>query len=400
MQFNAPSWYGPQDYSYIPQTIDNLFNSFVRARAAQQMQSRQDAEDVLKYGFPLRELSNLTSKGSEWATRPPIMASQPPTINTQPNGPDFIGPQQPVEMIGPKSPIRIGQAPDQVAGRYGDALYRQRMIQDASLREVNATARQKEASANWSERRPMTGPGGTTQLSQEQEDAVKWGISNGLAAPEDLSARGPRSQVIADGLMGRQDFQDWYKSQTPGSVSLPNFNPTSAAAGRAGARAGETFRQGGGAQSKVSVAKALLPQLEVLRGLNDKMNRSDFQVINKIGIEAAAQGGNELAQQMLTQTNLIADQAQAMLGVGSDAKLAMIQKLLSAGQTKEQLSNAIDLTQLDFVNRAHSFEGKKFYGSIEDAKKENPDYFPKHGGAGTSSREQKLEALRKKIGGL
>jgi hypothetical protein len=55
--FEAPGFVKPDDYSFIPRSIDDLFNAYTRAKTQGQMQQRQDLEDRLNYGAPLSQLN-------------------------------------------------------------------------------------------------------------------------------------------------------------------------------------------------------------------------------------------------------------------------------------------------------------------------------------------------------
>lgn len=85
---------------------------------------------------------------------------------------------------------------------------------------------------------------------------------------------------------------------------------------------------------------SILPRIDSAVAASDKLPRSSIQVINKLGIKAAAQAGNREAQNLLSQSKLVADEFQSTIGSGSDSKLDLAMDLLGSSQTVEQFRDS------------------------------------------------------------
>lgn len=85
---------------------------------------------------------------------------------------------------------------------------------------------------------------------------------------------------------------------------------------------------------------SILPRIDSAVAASDKLPRSSIQVINKLGVKAAAQAGNREAQNLLVQSKLVADEFQSTIGSGSDSKLDLALDLLSSSQTVEQFRDS------------------------------------------------------------
>lgn len=85
---------------------------------------------------------------------------------------------------------------------------------------------------------------------------------------------------------------------------------------------------------------SILPRIDSAVTASNKLPRSSIQVINKLGIKAAAQAGNREAQNLLVQSKLVADEFQSTIGSGSDSKLDLALDLLNSAQTVEQFQDS------------------------------------------------------------
>lgn len=110
-------------------------------------------------------------------------------------------------------------------------------------------------------------------------------------------------------------------------------------------------------QVPVAAGKALSHALDVLDELSKNVPRSQYQIINRVGLGAAAQMGGEtgrIAQRLLNQAATASDLYQGAYGAGSDKKLELAAKVLDPKQTIDQLGDSIRLVQADTTNRNNS----------------------------------------------
>lgn len=85
---------------------------------------------------------------------------------------------------------------------------------------------------------------------------------------------------------------------------------------------------------------SILPRIDSAVQASNKIPRTSIQIINRLGIAAAAKTGNREAQDLLNKAKLVADEFQSTIGSGSDSKLDLALDLLNTAQTVEQFQDA------------------------------------------------------------
>lgn len=139
-----------------------------------------------------------------------------------------------------------------------------------------------------------------------------------------ISFRGPRTKIMAQALMAD-----------------PNWSPNTAEAGLTGAREEARTAQSPSIQLPARKIAAIMPRLDAALDASNKLPRSQIQLLNKVGIAAAAKTGNRQAQDLLNKAKLVADEFQSTIGSGSDSKLDLAMDLLNTAQTVDQFKDAI-----------------------------------------------------------
>lgn len=141
-----------------------------------------------------------------------------------------------------------------------------------------------------------------------------------------VSFRGPRAKIMAQALL-----------------KDPNWSPV---AGETALALGKT-NAGSAIQLPARKIAAILPRIDAALQASNRFPRSSYQVLNRIGIKAAASGTpgvdpqtQRLAQDLLNKTKLVADEFQSTIGAGSDSKLDLAMNLLDSAQTVEQFQDA------------------------------------------------------------
>lgn len=296
-QFNPPNFVRPIDYSGV--SLDGIMEGYLRQKQAAQEQG----QNLLNYGFDPRQVTPQVLQQAGQAA--PQAQTFAPTAPAAPNmmapmgAQDFAGAlgQQASLMNAPKvdSMTPTYQAPAQESPLIAHvrAFIANRKTREAAdigatnaaSSEKNAKAQLDLANARLADRKPLGLNGGGSTLTPTQSAALQWGIDQGLVSTEDISSRGPRSAIMADGIAGRPDFQAYNaERQRTGRTGLDNFNPRAnsinTAAAKAGASASARLTEGGASQVVARAANSAKEQLDILQEMSDKFPRSDVRFMN------------------------------------------------------------------------------------------------------------------------
>ena len=122
--------------------------------------------------------------------------------------------------------------------------------------------------------------------------------------------------------------------------------------------AGEKYEKGSQAQTRQRVAKAVSPLIDQMNDLVDKSDLSDYPLVNTARAWGAKQAGKTKYTDLQQKASLIADEIQSMVGVGSDAKLRLIQGISDpANQGKKQLKQGLANINAFLASRSEAFGG-------------------------------------------
>lgn len=381
LNFQQPGFVPVAQTRDIGPTLDSVFDMYMKGRLANvqeglqrlQLQSAQrqgavnDLQDVSQFGAPLTQFS----PDDLMRANAPTPTAQVPAMLARPglpaSAPDASGM---VTMQGNEDP-RIGHL------RSGlDALRSQRAAQmaeaqaqlgktQAETRGANAKAGLDEFNANLlGAGRPgmpampgAAGPGGAVPYPQGQ------GALAGSPAPQNLVqqvasevAAGRIAPNQADDYLGRNPLAHLAYVRELSSRGLDvaklqlDFDRNKATA---------SFEGGEGAQKPARLMRSLLPSLDYLDQLSKEVSPDNLKIINKYGIKLAAEKGDAKAQELMSVSQAIADEFQAMIGGGSNAKLELGLNLFDTAKTPEQIARTTNFVRQNLANRADALLGKE-----------------------------------------
>lgn len=288
--------------------LDGIFEAYQASKQAADAKRQASNQSVLQNGFDATSPELAGAPARIAAARVPAQPGIPATPDTPLNPGQIMSAlqpnQDPVQGVmglmanNPGSPA-VAPTPE----RYNQLSHYDEAVKshmdkraaaadlstrhtEADIRDKNSQSVQREADARLKDRMPnLGGRGSVTQLTPIQSAALQWGLDQGLVATEDISARGPRSAIMADGIAGRSDFQAYNKErERTGKTGLENFNPRqnsiNTAAAKAGASASARLTEGGSSQVVARAANSATEQLDILQEMSDKFPRSDVRFMN------------------------------------------------------------------------------------------------------------------------
>lgn len=125
------------------------------------------------------------------------------------------------------------------------------------------------------------------------------------------------------------------------------------------------FEGGSDVQKPARLMRSLVPSLDYLQKIATERGPSDYKLINKYGLKLAAEKGDPTAQEILDVANATADEYQAMIGGGSDAKLELGFHLFDTAKNGPQIARTVNFVKQNLANRANALEGKEMGGPIQ-----------------------------------
>jgi hypothetical protein len=347
LQFNPPAnLLQPQDYSYIPRSVDQFFNAYYRAkqntRDQQLFNQQQQLVQAQLENAQFQQLGNSLEFGGY---KPQQFA---------PNEQQFAAANPLVQVPGP---AQNGQLPmgssGNLAGFDQDSAKRIGVLQSLLARKQQAqqTAAQ-ESSAILSKTQ--------AEADKARSDAAVNNMFTGGAGGLSVWAAQLRKDVEEGRVSPEQAFTE---SSRMGPNGLGRILVDKALSGLDLAtlqakQKGRESLQTGGAIPKANT-QTLQSSLDVLEGLNNEAPRNSIQLINKLGLEVAAQRGDRYANRLIQQARVASDLFQSNFGAGSNDKLALAQELANPKQTTQQLADTIRLIKADMANRVSAYEGKQ-----------------------------------------
>lgn len=307
-EFRPPSFINARPYDEIstPQGLDAIFNAYQRTKQLEQSQGLQRGENLLKYGL---DPSQVTPETMQQASMP------------APEGPGI--PQEPGHVVAARA--------------YLEKRNKAQGLEDR-LKESEITKNLREPKA-----------GGIGDPEQ-----VAMAMLEGRMAPSQLPGFGQNS-LKAQALA--RAFQ-----------INPKFSPQEAELNFKGKTAETSFEHGQGAQKPARLMKSLLPTIDYLQQLSDGIPSTEIKLINRLGLAGAAAAGSAQAQEIIDASNIVADEFQAMIGGGSNAKLELGMNLFESSKTPEQLRRTLANVKANLVNRSNALTGQEigngasFYG--------------------------------------
>ncbi len=309
MQYDPPSFRRPQQYD-VPASLDAIFSQYQQITAQKQAAALQDVNMRKEFNGenPLLMTPEARARGFAGPTVTsaiPEVAAVPPTLQTfrsNPNGEPTIG-----TPAAPGIPGRAG-VPEHI--QFENDVHEANLQRWKQKRDAGASAeldyKKSESAKNYAAA-GRGSPGSGVQLNPQQSAALQWGIHQGFLAPEELTSRGPKTQILADGIAGRSDFQDWFKSaQATGKTGLEGFNPRAQDAGFGAQKAGlaSTAKLQGGKGFEISANVGSLDDtLRQMEPLVSKLSPGSLQILNNAYQKGEAWTNDADANKILALAN-------------------------------------------------------------------------------------------------
>lgn len=218
---------------------------------------------------------------------------------------------------------------------------------EAGTQDVEAQARERNAQADWMERRPTTGAGGVPDRGSPEWNQLLQNVKDGKAVVDDYF------KGMGQTTARRMFIEDLSKI-------APDYNFGQAAASRGAQVAERKAPFSAGAYKTAQLAKSLQPQIDLTLQALDPVNNGDVRAINnieqKLQIGLGTDAGDNFAL-LKDWTNGIADEFQAQIGSGSDAKLNLAQRMIDSAKNPTQLRNALHIISTISKSRAQAMSG-------------------------------------------
>lgn len=339
LQFQAPNFVQPKEFSGIANSIDSLFDNYYRTKQMQQQSQ-------------LTKLQIAGAQNQQAAQSFDFAAQNQGLTPQRANAALALGQSGFQGAAAPGNPVQAQAVNDLQTVQHILALHQQSQQlgaqqAQAGLIEAQGKARESNVKANLL---------GAPLLPGQAEMGAPSGIGgNVISGTVDQMERGnlaPNSLMDAAGRdpLLRLAMQNEANKRGLNEVGLQNqADKTNAMA---------KYEGGEAVQGKVRTARSIVSDATVLKDLVGKLGSSDYQLINKYGLAVAAQKGSVAAQEILDQSNLVADRFQGLIGGGSDAKLELGQHLFSAAKTDKQLARGVARMAESLNNYSLSLQGK------------------------------------------
>lgn len=209
-----------------------------------------------------------------------------------------VFPQPAIGGQGPTNlPMSQGQAPQDTRSLNLHALWQQQYQQanalntqkeQAGIADTKSQTYQRTALGDLASARaaqPGGGQGGQ-QLAPDHMAALRYGVEIGILAPQEMTFRGPKTTILAEGIMNRPDFQDWYSKQQPGTIDplASNFNPMQSDVTFTGNKIGEgtaqRYQRGGPAQTLGRYASSTRNVIQLFSQASEAYDRMPVEFLN------------------------------------------------------------------------------------------------------------------------
>jgi hypothetical protein len=347
----------------LPKSIDDLFTAYGRGKIqglqAQALQSQIDAQRqsqaTARAGFAMQN-GGLTPEdvntflpqamGPQPTTLPPGMmpGPQPSPFQYQPgqSGPvPYQQPNEPPTGLGQPQPVQEDPRVTTLRGIMRMHLQGAQIgaaQQVAGLQKTQAEGQKLSAEAGLAESqiRMLDGGGGAGSVIDNYVNQIK----SGKMTYDDLSN------------LGRGEIANAIRTGVSNALASQGVNTNALSNQQSQAKSLAT-----GAALPLANTKSLQSALDVLESLNQDTPRESLQLINKLGLQVAAERGDRAANRLLGQAGLVSDMFQANFGQGSDKKLELAQSLANPKQTSSQLSDTINMVKADMRNRVTALGG-------------------------------------------
>lgn len=336
---------------HLPASIDNLFQMYQEGKLReQQLQAGQQQMEAGQAGFRLQNQGLSPQDVNQYL---------PQAMQPAPMQGSLYSPQGQPQRGGPLSPMDAQTAmqqgayqPPQEDPRVGVL----RNIMAMHLQGAQLGAAKQGAELQKTQEEAWKYGAETQKLNTENaimgggvdgglRGNITGGIQSGKLPPDILNGlRGDMGQMLRLGVTGD------LAAQGTNVVGLQNAVDKSNATAK--------YEGGPDVQGKVRTAQSIIADANELKNMSASMKDSDYQLINKYGLQIAAQKGSVPAQEILDQAKLVADRFQAMIGGGSDAKLELGLDLFNAAKTHKQLARGVARMSESLNNYSSSLQGK------------------------------------------
>lgn len=280
-------------------------------KVAARKQANEDIELSQRYGAPIEELRRGQALQAKGVSLPP-----PDTMTPGPSqaAAQFAGapPSMPLvnqPMMGPGTSLPMNPPPMpaqdmRALGTWGEFMQMNKGLQrqgmekgQVSIAETQAQTNLKNQQAGWyGAKAALPGGGVSGAITPVQQAAAQYGIETGLLAPQELTFRGPKTQIMLDGISSRPDFKQWYAQYQQGGNVSPNpeaFNPFKSdvnfQATKAGQSAAERYQTAGPAQTLGRYATSTRNVIQMFSQASESYDRMPVEFLNTPYNELAKQ---------------------------------------------------------------------------------------------------------------
>lgn len=225
----------------------------------------------------------------------------------------------------------------------------------AKIADVQSQADLREAQAGYYAKKPAGGAN-SGELTPERQAAGEWAMAKGILAPSELRSRGAATNFLLDGVIHSPEYQADLQS-SGGKMGSQSFNPVKAETGLSAKKAEAVAPFSPGAFKVQAGAASLMSQIPDALAAAKAIGTGDIKALNRInqawGTQISDQNWDELRDRAAT----IADEFQAQIGAGSDAKLDLAVKLIDTTKSPANIARALNIVNQVATSRKQSFGG-------------------------------------------
>ncbi len=179
-------------------------------------------------------------------------------------------------------------------------------------------------------------------LSDQENGALQKALDSGQLAPDRLNMRPQSLKALA------KEF-----------IKNPAYDATKAEAGKGAAIAEAKAPFSGQNFKSVQLAKSLNPQIDLALDAANAVSKSDIQSINRLKEKIGIEFGDKDWSALKDYTLAIADEFQAQIGAGSDAKLDLAVKMANSAKSADQLRTSLQIMRNISKSRAQALSGQQ-----------------------------------------
>lgn len=203
-------------------------------------------------------------------------------------------------------------------------------------------------------------PSNAQELTPERQAAYEWARSNGVIAQNQLRSRGPATNAMLDSVIDSPEYKAAVTTGG-GKAALGSISPMQSDLNFAANKAESVAPFSGTAYKVRALAQSMAPQITEASKALDAIDTGDIRVLNQIGQKLGIELGTDQGRNVVVLKqwgNAIADEMQAQLGSGSDAKLNLFRDMLASAQNPKDIKSALGIISFMSKSRAEAFSPK------------------------------------------